>query len=129
MVDGDPAGRHRPPDYLAEAALMAGAVRNQGNWFARVDAPRRPAVHNKSLPYLWDYWWSPPNEYRDEGYQPGNPHFIRLVEGLRSEGFAILRKRKDCGPNVWEANGYVAVFEVSDVKTDESGASAIWIEL
>jgi hypothetical protein len=98
---------------------MPRAIGNQGNWFARVDAPGHPEIHNKSLPCVWDYWWSPPAEYRDEGYEPDNPHFIRLVEGLRSEGFAILRKRKDGDPNIWEANGYVAVFEVSDVKTDD----------
>ena len=97
---------------------MARAIGNQGNWFTRVEAPRYPEVNNKSLPCVWDYWWSPPSEYRDEGYRADDPRFVRLVEGLRDEGFAILRKRKKGDPDTWEADGYVAVFEISDVKTD-----------
>ena len=68
---------------------------------------------------MWDYWWSPPNEYRDRGYAPEDPNFVRLVEGLRNEGFAILRKRRKGDPDVWQADGYVAVYEISDVNTDE----------
>lgn len=98
---------------------MPRAVGNQGNWFAKVNAPRHPAIHGKSLPCVWDYWWCPPNGYRDEGYQADNPQFIKLVDGLRKQGFAILRKRKKEDPAVWEAAGYVAVYEISDVNTDQ----------
>ncbi len=98
---------------------MARAVGNQGNWFARVQAPQHPEIDGKTLRCVWDYWWSPPTEYRDTGYDPDNPRFISLVEGLRSEGYAILRKRKKSEPHAFEADGYVAVFQISDVETGD----------
>ena len=98
---------------------MPRAIGNQGNWFAKVDASRYPEVHGKSLPCVWDYWWSPPTEYRDRGYRPQDANFVKLVEGLRTEGFAILRKRRKSDPDTWEADGYVAVYEIGDVKTDD----------
>jgi hypothetical protein len=97
---------------------MPRAIGNQGNWFARVDAPRYPEIHKKNLPCVWDYWWSPPNEYCDRGYKPEKPNFAKLVEGLRSEGFAILRRRRK-NSDLWEADGYIAVYEISDVRTDD----------
>jgi hypothetical protein len=97
---------------------MARAVGNQGNWFARVEAPYHPEVHGKNLPCVWDYWWFAPNGYRDKGYKAEDARFIALVDGLRRERFAILRKRKASEPHVWEANGYVAIYEISDVETE-----------
>ncbi len=94
---------------------------NQGNWFAEVTAPRHPEVHGKSLPCIWDYWWQGKSRYIDPGYAPGNPKAEKVVEALKSEGFAVMRKRrKTDDPDKWEADGYIGVFKVSDVEFGES---------
>ncbi len=89
---------------------------NQGNWFAAVTAPRHPEVHGKSLPCIWDFWTVADNRYFDPGYAPGNPKAQRVVESLLAYPFAVMRKRKKTDPDIWQASGYVGIFEVANVE-------------
>ena len=89
---------------------------NQGNWFAEVTAPRHPEVDGRSLPCIWDHWWRG-GRYLDPGYAPSNPKAQKVVDALTAEGFAVMRKRrKNTDADVWQADGYVAIFEVANVK-------------
>ncbi|WP_157726819.1 hypothetical protein [Qipengyuania flava] len=91
---------------------------HQGSWFADVTARRHPEVDGRSLPCIWDFWWKKgTTRYVDPGYAPGNPKAEKVVEALKSDGFAIMRKRRMTTANdVWEADGYIAIFEVANVK-------------
>jgi hypothetical protein len=63
----------------------------------------------------------------DPGYDPGNPKFVELVDAIRREGRVVFTK-DDVQPSVisksgvaFERTGYIAVFEVGGVVTDENG--------
>ena len=89
---------------------------NQGNWFAEVSAPRHPEVDGRSLPCIWDYWVQG-KRYLDPGYAPGNPKAEKVVAALKDYPFAVMRKRRIGGDeDVWQADGYIAIYEVSDVQ-------------
>ena len=90
---------------------------NQGNWFAVVEAPRVPEIHGKSLPCIWDFWvLSPGNRYSDPEYAPSKSKTKKVVEALREDGLAVMRRRKKpYGEGAWQSEGYIAVYRVQNV--------------
>ena len=89
---------------------------NQGNWFAKVTAHRHPEVDGLSLPCIWDVWYDGKGHYFDSGYAPEKSKARAVAEALDSIGYAIMRKRrKGTDPEVWEADGYIAIFKVANV--------------
>lgn len=91
---------------------------NQGNWFADITAPRCPEIDGKSLPCIWDFWVEERGtRYRDPGYAPEQTKAIKVVESLRADGLAIMRRRKKPHEEGhWQSDGYIAVFRVTNVK-------------
>ncbi|WP_157075055.1 hypothetical protein [Erythrobacter sp. AP23] len=100
--------------------MTAKAKGNQGSWFAEVEAPRHPEVDGKSLPCIWDYWVHGGTKYVDPGYAAGNSKAQKVVEALRRDGFAVMRKRGKDEGKAWRSAGYIAVFEVANVEFDEA---------
>ncbi|NJC05900.1 hypothetical protein GGQ97_001693 [Sphingomonas kaistensis] len=100
---------------------MARAIGNQGNWFARIEAPEFPELDGRSLPCVWDFWWTGKDRFSDRGFNADRVAFQALVDGLERERLAILRKRKKGTPgDVWQADGYVAVYEIADIEAGEN---------
>jgi hypothetical protein len=101
---------------------MPRAVGNQGNWFARIEnAGRYPEINGRDLPCIWDHWYnSRTKKYNDPEYAPTKSKTIAVVEALQSGRFAIMRRKKPGDSQTWEAAGYVAVFEVENVRCEEA---------
>jgi hypothetical protein len=92
----------------------------QGNWFAKISAPQLPDVHGKSLPCIWDFWYDGKGKYRDSQYAPARKKTQAVVDALKEGSLAVMRRRKKGDPNVWEADGYIAIFEVTNVECDDA---------
>jgi hypothetical protein len=94
------------------------AIGERGSWFANVNGERLPCVHKH---------WVSGSVHLDPGYDPDNPKFVELVGAIRNLGKVVLTKDAvepssvNKGGFAFQRTGYIAVFEVGDVVTDENG--------
>ena len=95
------------------------AIGNQGNWFARIEAPKHPEIDGKDLPCIWDYFAIGGNRY-DSDFDLSKPKFQALAQGIKDTGHVVMRKRDmETSDDEFRSAGYVAVFKVANVKIGE----------
>ena len=99
--------------------MVCKAKGNLGNWFAKVSAPRHPEINGLELPCIWDFW-ADGRHYCDKGFDGSATKFKQLVEGLKSTGHAVMRKRDmKLGHDVWKHESYIAVFKIKNVEAGD----------
>ena len=94
------------------------ALGERGSWFAKVGGERLPCVHKH---------WVHGTRHSDPGYLADDPKWIEFVDAIIMSKRVILTNDvasvapdKKSGIS-FERDGYIAVFEVSDVVADEDG--------
>lgn len=94
------------------------AIGERGSWFATVDGERLPCVHR---------YWVTGKLHSDPGYLEGEGKWPEFVDAIREKMKVILTKDEPIGaPDkksgvVFKRTGYIAVFSVADVCTNEHG--------
>jgi hypothetical protein len=96
----------------------AKAIGERGSWFASVDGERLPCVHRH---------WINGTTHLDPCLDLTNSKFVELVDGIRESGKIVLTNDEVTGdPDTDEGmtfvrSGYIAVFSVDNLTTDNGG--------
>ncbi|WP_353227045.1 hypothetical protein [Novosphingobium sp.] len=94
------------------------AFGERGSWFATVDGERLPCVH---------FHWIKGLHHCDPGYIDGVAPWPKFVDAIRQMRKVIVTKdkpiREQDGKSglQFERIGYIAVFSVDNIQTDEEG--------
>jgi hypothetical protein len=87
------------------------AVGQRGSWFAVVNGDRLPCVHK--------HWWRS-GRYHDPNAIPGQPRWDEFITALQTNKRAILTDDEPWSGGPFIRKGYIAVWDIDDVKIEGS---------
>ncbi len=91
------------------------AIGQRGSWFAEVDEELLPCVHQ--------HWWKD-GRYHDPNFAARTSQWDRLIEAINEKKRVILTTDIALEEGGFQRTGYIAVFEISDVKVGEEGCNS-----